>query len=359
VATAVQWLCSSVSSSKKYRVFDVFGADATMRTEVLMEIERRVGAVQRVALSAAEVPVETIWQTLARAPLAGVSSRVVVVSSCERIRDWSGLKKFVQDRVSFAETTLVLVSDRAEPGRRVRVSDKHIRGKYSWVTELTEWEVLIKDYTAGTYIQCSTPTVDVSVSDGLSSVARWFSLRVPVSQRQAEYLWSRAGENTALARDVLEQLRVLGLRDAKSIAESEFKSMVNVALTLHGAVDFAEALLFGRRELALASLMDHSFSTADWSKVLGYLSQRLDWLGPLHVALATNEVLSQVERRLNIHRKWILHYAHREDQNHNIARHYDKARVRRCRTLLGDLDSVLSPNRPVPPGFGEVLISCW
>lgn len=359
MSTAVQWLTTSPSSTKKYRVFDVFGPDATMRTEVLLEIERRVGAQQRISLSAAEDPAEKIWQTLARAPLAGVASRIVVVSACDRLRDWSGLKKFVTDRTSFVETVLVLVSDRPEPGKRTRIPDKHMRGKFNWVTELTEWEVLIKDYSAGTYVQCNTPTIDVSGTDGLSPVARWLSLRLPVSQRQAEFLWSRAGENAALARDVVEQIRVLGLSDATIYGESEFKKLVSSVLTLHGAEDFAEALLFDRKELALASLADHSFSAADWSKVLGYLSQRLDWLGPLHIALATREVLTQVERRLNIHRKWILHYAHREDQNHNIARKYDKVRVRRCRTLLGDLDAALSPNRPVPPAFGEVLLSCW
>lgn len=359
MATAVQWLTTFPSSSKKYRVFDVFGSDATMRTEVLKEIERRVGAQQRLSFSAAEDSVAKIWQALARAPLAGVSSRILIVSCCDQISDWSGLRKFVTDRTSFSETVLVLMSDREEPGNRVKVPDKHIRGKFNWVNELTEWEALIKEYSAGTYIQCSTPSIDVSGNDGLSPLARWLSSFLPVSQRQAEYIWSRVGENTALARDVIDQLRVLGVKDGILLGDTEFKNRVNSVLTLHGAEDFAEALLFGRKDLALASLADHSFSVSDWSKVIGYLSQRLDWLGPLHEALATRESLSQVERRLGVHRKWILHYAHREDLSHNIARNYDSVRVRRCRILLGDLDVALSPHCPVPPGFGEVLLSCW
>lgn len=359
MSTAVQWLCTAPSSSKKYRVFDVFGEDATLRGEVLQEIERRVGAQQRVGLSAAELSADAVWRALAQAPLAGVSSRLVVVSSCERLRDWSGLKRFVEDRASFAETVLVLLSDRAEPGRRVRVPDKFVRGKYNWVTELTEHETLIKEYSSGIWIQCSVPTVDVSGADGLSSVARWLSLRLPVSQRMAEYVWARAGGSAALARDVIDHIRILGYSDARLIGESEFRKIVDSVLTLHGADDFGEALLFGRKDQAFAALADSSFSSADWSRVIGYLAQRLDWLGPLHVALATNESLSQVERRLSIHRKWILHYAHREDKTHNIARLYDDSAVKRRRVLLGDLDAALGGSRIVPPGFGEVLVASW
>jgi hypothetical protein len=357
MATAVQYLMSS--PSKKYRVFDVFGSDTTLRTEVVQEIERRVSARQRVSLSAAESSAEALWRAVAQAPLAGAGSRMVLVSESDRIRDWSGLQRFITDRSAFTETTLVLISDRADPGKRVKKFNPRIPGKIEWVTELTESESLIKEYSSGIFIHCQTPSLEVSGVDGLSAVARWMRLRVGVSQRQAEYLWSRSGQSTALVRDVLDQFKILGTADVSLRGETEFHRLVDSVLTLHGAEDFAELLLFGKRDLAVASLLEHTFSVSEWSRVIGFLSQRLDWLQPLHVALGTNERLDQVEARLKIHRKWILHYAHREDKSHNIARYYDAARVRRCRLLLAELDSVLSSIKYVPPGFGEVLLAAW
>lgn len=343
----------------------MFGPDATMRSEVLAEIERRVAASVRVSFLAGEDSDSSIWQTLATAPLSGSATRLVVVTNPERIKDWSGLFRFVKDKASFSETVLVLLSERAEAGARVRVVDPLSPRKMIWETQLTDWEKAIRDYSAGTFVVCSTPSVELPATGdrggvgALSPLARWLSLRVEMTQAQAEYLWARCGSRTSLARDVVDQLRLAGVASTKHRGMSEFRAAVDSVLTAHGSEDFAEHVLFGRKQLALLSLVEHEFSVAEWNKILGYLSQRLDWLEPLHIALATSEKLDQVQRRLKIHRKWILQYAHREDQNRNIARSYDRPRVMRCRTLLADLDSSLSSSRGVPVGFGEVLVSAW
>jgi hypothetical protein len=364
VTSALQWL-TNPSTKTRIRVYDVYGSDATLRADVINEIETRVSAHVRVAFSAGEVPDSEIWQSIATAPLAGVSSRLMVVSSVDRIKDWSGLEKFIKDKTAYAETVIVLLSDRAAAGHRVRKADPRSPGKFTWSTELTEWEQWLRDYSAATSISCTTPSIELPATGNrggvgaLSPLARWLSLRVEMTQGQAEYLWSRSGEQSALARDVAEQLRLLGEESVKHRGMTEFRSAVNSILTAHGSEDFAEQILFGRKQLALMSIADHDFTSAEWAKILGYLSQRLDWLEPLHVALATKEKLDQVQRRLGIHRKWILQYAHREDSTHNIAVHYDRVRVMRDRALLADLDAALATSRGVPVGFGEVLVSAW
>jgi hypothetical protein len=364
VTSAAQWLAGQPSKTR-IRVYDVFGPDTTLRADVLTEIERRVAADDRVALSGGEHSDAEIWQTLSTAPLAGVSSRLLVVSAVDRIKDWSGLDRFIRDKASFSETVVLLISDRAEAGRRVRKPDPRSPGKYLWSTELTEWEQWIRGYSAGCVISCTTPSIDLPATGNrggvgaLSPLARWLSLRVEMTQQQVEYLWARAGESSALARDVIDALALAGVPSARYLGMSEFRAAVDSVLTAHGSEDFAEQILFGRKQLALTSILDREFSSAEWAKVLGYLAQRLDWLSPLHVALATSERLDQVQRRLGIHRKWILHYAHREDSTHNIAKNYDPVRVKRCRILLADLDAALASVPGVPPGFGEVLVSAW
>lgn len=364
MTSAGQWLTSPATKTR-IRVYDVFGPDLTLRADVVAEIERRVSAQDRLAFTTGDTSDTEIWRTLSTTPLAGVSSRLLVISSPERLKDWSGLDRFIKDKTSFTETTLLLVSDRAEAGRRVRKPDPRMPGKSSWSTELTEWEQLVRDYSAGCVISCTTPSIDLPVTGNrggvgaLSPLARWLSLRLEMTQQQVEFLWARVGESSALARDVADQLHLVGIENAKHLGMSEFRAAVASVLTAHGSDAFAEQLLFGRKQLALTSILERDFSSGEWSKVLGYLSQRLDWLSPLHVALATNERLDQVQRRLGIHRKWILHYAHREDQTHNIARHYDRVRVLRCRALLADLDAALGSVPGVPPGFGEVLVSAW
>lgn len=362
MSSAVQWLTSSKTLS---RVYYVFGPDTALLTDVLTEIKRRSSNADYITLSASEVSDEEIWRVLSTPPLASVSSRLLIVSSCERIKTWNGLERFIKDKATYSETTLVLLSDRDELGTRVRDSSQKLPGKPMWKTVLSDWEQLIHDYSAGITIFCTTPSIDLPSTGNrggvgaISSLAKWFSLRVEVTQQQAEYLWTRSGESSALARDVLEQLRLLRVSKARLMGVSEFRTIVNSLLTPHGSEDFAELILFGRKQLALTSLLDHTFSLADWARVLGYLSQRLDWLAPLHIALSTNERLDQVQRRLGIHRKFILHYAHREDSTHNIAKHYDVARVSRCRRLLADLDAVLVSSSGVPPAFGEVLVASW
>jgi hypothetical protein len=290
----------------------------------------------------------------------------VVVSYADRIKKWHGLTHFIKNKAAYSETTLLLLSERAGAGVRQRSTKKGgLPGKYVWETVLTEWEDAVRSYAAGCAISCTTPSIELPSTGNrggvgaMSSLARWLSLRLEVSQQQAEYLWSRTGEQSSLARDVVDQLRLSGIPSARSIGMTEFRAAVNAVLTAHGSEDFAELVLFGRKQLALTSLADHSFSSADWSRIIGYLSQRLDWLAPLNVALATNERLDQVQRRLGIHRKYILHYAHREDPAHNIAKHYDRVRVLRCRQLLADLDASLAAVPGVPAAFGEVLLASW
>jgi hypothetical protein len=363
VPSALQWLTSPTKTLP--RIFDVFGPDATLRTDVVMEIERRVSASERVALSAAEVSDDEIWRVVSTSPLAGVVSRLVVVSYADRIKKWHGLTHFIKNKAAYTETTLLFLSERAEAGVRQRSTKKGLPGKPLWETVLTEWEEAIRSYAGGCAISCTTPSIELPSTGNRggvgaqSSLAKWLSLRLEVTQQQAEYLWSRAGEQSSLARDVVDQLRLSGIPTARFMGVTEFRAAVDVVLTAHGSEDFAELVLFGRKQLALTSLADHTFTSADWMRIIGYLSQRLDWLAPLNVALLTNERLDQVQRRLGIHRKYILHYAHREDPAHNIAKHYDRVRVLRCRRLLADLDACLAAVPGVPPAFGEVLLASW
>lgn len=366
MATAVQFL-TSASPSTKTRIYDVYGSDSALRTDVLTEIERRVfgsGSVNRISLAFGELSDDSIWQRVFTTPL-GTTSRLIILSSPERMKSVRGLQRFISDKASCSDTVLVLLSERAEAGTQVRDPNQKLPGKPVWKTVLSEWEQCVRDYASGTYISCNTPSSELPPTGdrggvgALSSLAKWMSLRVEVTQQQADYLWARTGQRSLLSRDVLDQFQLCGVRSARLMGVSEFRRVVDSLITSHGSEDFAELVLFGHTQRALTSLAEHDFSSAEWARTLGYLSQRLDWLAPLHDALATKERLDQVQRRLGIHRKWILWYAHREDSTHNIARHYDGVRVARCRRLLAELDASLTALPGVPPAFGEALLASW
>lgn len=364
--TAVQWLTSDRTSTK-YRIYDVLGSDAALRTEVVDTLVQRLSPAEIVRVTVGsgdgEHSTAQVWDIVKAAPLIRAEgARLLIVSEAQRLQFWGPLRELIDDRARFADVVLVLVSDRAQQGWRER-DPQSLPGQPIYKTVLAEWEQWLKDYSSATSITCSTPSIDVD-NKGVSQVSRWLSRHLVVTQRQAEYLWSRTGQSTALAGDVVEQLAraapALGRsRDARDLALPDFQRLVDGVVTMHGPEELVDLILFGRKQLALASIRDQEFESSKWRGILGLLSQRLDWLAPLHDALATNEDLQQVQRRLSINRKWILTYAHREDPKHNIAKQYNQAKVARCRQLLALLDDALESQPGVPPGLGEVLIASW
>ena len=356
--TALQYL--ETVKPKRYRVYVILGEDSALRVDALDRVLAVVAPQERVAFHVGVdgVTAARVWDAVTTRPMPGVTSRAVVVHSADRLRSWAPLREFIDGASVFPETTLVLLLDREQLGTRQRSRTKSLPGAPVWETVLAEWEGWLDSYASAGVIRCGSLSLD-SERGKPSAVARWLSLRLPVTQRQAEYLWRRVGGSSLLARDAVRCLRQLGIADATGLPSLTFSGYVDLIVGLHGAEDLVDQLLFARRAEAFAAVQQQDFTRADWHKILSLLAQRLDWLGPLHVALATNEQLDQVMRRLAIHRKWILYYAHREDSTHNVARFYDEKRVARCRRLIGDLDSVLGRSKGVPEGLGEVLVSAW
>ena len=357
MATFAAWTrLGSDRPAKAHRCYEVLGPDAVIRADCLAEITARVGPAVVSRVSAQDVSPERVWDEITATPF-GSGSRLVVVSDAEHLRWWDPLRPWLADRARHAGTTVVFLSGRSERGKRRRN-----RNTGKWETELADWQRWVDASTAAIVIECpalSIETVGATRTPAPSQAACWLSLRVPVTQRQAEYLWRRVGGSTALARDVLEQLRLLGLADASRVGERDFASYVDEVVLPQGADGFVEDLLFDRRSAVVQSVRECEPDGAEWSRVIGLLTQRLEWLAPLHHALGTKESLSTVSHRLGINEKWILHYAHREDHTHNIARHYPPRRVAACRSLLADLDAALAVGRGVPVGFGEVLAASW
>lgn len=346
----------SERSGRVHRCYEVTGADAVIRDDCVTEILERAGIVRTERLRGSEVGTGAVWDTIGALPF-GSGARAVLLTEPERV-DMSPLRAWLDDRGTHVETTLVLISERGERGRRIR---NRVSGK--WETELSSWQQWISDTSAAITIECPTPSVEVVGSSrgqsAPSAAAVWLSRRVPVTQRQAEYLWRRVGGSSVLARDVVEQLRLLGVVDATVIGQTDFVSKIDVLVTAQGAESLTEDLLFNRRDAVLTTLASRMLDRAEWSKIIGLLAQRLEWLSPLYHALNTRESLSTVASNIGIHEKWILHYAHREDTSHNIARFYSPRRVAACRTLLASLDSALAASSGVPEGLGEVLVSSW
>lgn len=358
----LQWV--SAAKPKRYRVFVLHGEDAVVRADALDQIVRVVAAQETTYLSAGNPAdghdsLARIWDAVTTQPMPGIKRRLVVVHHADKMRKWEQLKAFIEGSSVYPETTLVLVLDRAQLGKRVRNRQKSLPGAPVWETTYEDWEQWLKDYSSAGIISCAPLSIDQADRSRPSAVARWLSLRLKVSQLQAEYLWRRVGGSSLLARDAVRTMALVGVTDATALAGSQFTEYVDLIVGQHGAEDFVEHLLFERRADAFASVADQDFDRSDWSKIIGLLGQRLDWLGALHGALATREHLDQVMRRLAIPRHMILHYAHREDHRFNIARKYDARRVARCRNLVAEFDSVLGSGRGVPEGFGEALIAAW
>ena len=342
--------------AKVHRCYEVLGADAVIRTDCVAEILDRVAPSVVLRVSASDLSPERLWSEVCATPF-GSGTRTIIVSDADQLKWWDPLRTWLSDRARHAGSTLVLLSGVSDRGRRRR---NRQTGK--WETELAEWQLWVDNSCAATTIECPVPSVDTVGSARApvpSQVAVWLSQRLPVSQRQAEHLWRRAGGSTSLARDTLDQLRLLGVSDARDLGERTFASYIDDLVLPQGAESFTEDLLFDRRAVLCQTLQERELSRADWSKIIGLLTQRLEWLEPLYHALRSKESLSTVTNRLKIHEKWVLHYAHREDKSHNIALHYSPRRVAACRHLLADLDAALASSLGVPVGLGEVLVSEW
>jgi len=365
VPSFLQWVSSG--KPKRYRITVIHGEDAVLRAEALDTAVRLAGAQEATYLHAGRsgdseaATAAQIWDAVFTQPMPGISRRLVVIHHADKMRDrsWTNLKTFIEGAKAFPETSLVLVLDRNRLGKRVRNREKSLPGAPVWEDSYEEWESSLRDYTGAGVISCASLSADQQDPTKPSSAQRWLSLQVPISQRQAEFLWRRVGGSTLLARDVVRTFVLLGYTDLTALATSEFQERVQLIAGMYGAEDFVEHLLFDRKLEAFASISDQTFEHSDWRKILGLLAQRVDWLSALHGALATGEHLDQVMRRLQIPRHMILHYAHRGDQRFNIARKFDLTRVRRCRNLIADFDSRLGSSQVVPLGFGESLIASW
>lgn len=363
VPSLLQWVSSTAAKPRKYRIYVIFGEDAVLRADALDRALRLADPQERrflrVGYSEGEVSAATVWDAVQTQPMPGISRRVVVVHEADRMRSWKPLKDFIGGASVYPETTLILMLNRTTIGKRVRNKQKSLPGAPVYETSYEEWEEWLRDYSSAALLSCAPLSADQADRAKPSAVARWLSLRVPVSQQQAEYLWRRVGESSLLARDVIRSFRLAGVQDASALGQAQFVSYVDAFIGRHGASDLVDHLLFERKAEAFATVLAAEFSRAEWSKILGLLGQRLDWLGELHGALRTNEKLDQVMSRLQIPRHMILYYAHRDDASHNVARLYDPARVARSRRLLADLDSTLSGGISVPTGFGECLVASW
>jgi hypothetical protein len=358
----LQWVTSTADKPKKHRLYVICGEDETLRADAVDRIVRLVAPQERVTFYLGRDVGETspgeLWDAVTTQPMLGITKRLVIAHHADRIWRWDPLFAFVDGASVYPETTLVLVVDRPALGKRQRAKNS-VPGVPVWETVYEPWEERVRGYSGATVLACSPLSADAPEYRKPSQAQRWLSMRLPVTQPQTEYLWSRVGGDSLLARDVVRSLRLVGVTDATAMAYSDFTAAVDMLVGRHGAEDFVDHLLFDRRNEALTSVVDAGFDAAEWSRIVGLLGQRLDWLHALHGALATNERLDQVMRRLNIHQKWILHYAHRENAKHNIARKYDTSRVAQCRLLLARLDKTLSASGSVPPGFGAALIASW
>jgi hypothetical protein len=359
VPSFLQWISSD--RPKKYRIYVIFGEDATLRADALDRVVSLTKAQEQVFhhFGDGETSAARVWDSVTTQPMPGINRRLVVVHHADRMHSWGQLKTFIEGASVYPETILTLILDRPTLGKRVRNREKSLPGSPVFETTYADWEQWLKDYTSAAVIACSPLSIDQADRTKPSQVVRWLSLRLPVTQAQAAYLWGRVGGSSVRARDAVRALSLIGVTDASNLAMSQFTGFVDSVVGKHGAEELVEHILFDRRAEAISSVVHQSFDRTDWSRILGLLSQRLDWLGGLHGALATNEKLDQVMRRLSIPRHMILHYAHREDVTHNIARKFNPTRVSKCRRVLADFDSTLNTGRGVPPGFGEALITAW
>lgn len=353
----LQWLESD--KAKKYRVNVVFGSDYVLRDDVLTRLRVLSEPQESMSLHVGDVSAAQIWDEVNTQPMPGVKRRLVVVRSADKMRNWRPLESFIGGASVYPETTLVLCLERDALGRRERNRDKSLPGSPVWETVYEPWEQALRDYQAAGLFSCTPPSADVSDPTKPSQARRWLSQRLPVSEKQTEYLWRRTGGSSLLARDVVRSLRVLGITDASVMPFSDFTSYVDHLIGMHGAEDFVDHLLFDRKPEAFSAVSSASFDVNGYKKILGLLSQRVDWLQALHGALATKEHLDQVVRRLNIPRHMVLYYAHRELARHNVARKYDARRVKRVRQILAEFDDALNASRGVPAGFGAALIVAW
>jgi hypothetical protein len=359
VPSFLQW--AAADKPKKYRIYVILGEDAALRADALDRVIALTQAQEQAFhhVGDGETTAARVWDSVTTQPMPGITRRLVVVHHADKIRSWAQLRVFIDGAAVYPETVLALILDRPSMGKRVRNIKKSLPGSAVWETSYADWEQWLKDYSSSAVITCTPLSVDQSDRTRPSPVVRWLSLRLPVTQSQAEYLWRRVGGSSLRARDAVRSLRLLGVTDASNLGHSQFTGLVDAVVGKHGAEDLVDHILFERRAEALASVTLQDFDSIEWSRTLGLLGQRLDWLGGLHGALATAEKLDTVMRRLNIPRHMILYYAHREDPRHNIARKFDAARVSRCRKLLADFDAVLSSGRGVPPGFGPALVAAW
>lgn len=258
---------------------------------------------------------QDIWERV----LSSLSTarRVVVVRDCGRLKNWSHLRAWLNDR----PTGVYLVFQSAETDFP-RDGDGKLEIPAVW----------LRDSTLGQLVRCSALSPDDAVM--------WARAQLPsLSEMQARHVLDRAAGNLSEVRTVLAKARTLG-------GAVNATALDMLCSELPG--DFVDKLILGDRKGAM--LAADSMGDDGLGYSLGLLASRLETLSILHRAARDNVSRRDVVGRLGVPAFLAQRYA-------GIAKDYGEERVARSWLALAAAEDAYRSGTTI--GAAEVLVVSW
>lgn len=293
----------------------VCGPERTLAREVFESVALRVRPdfTERYAAGRDREP--DIWEAV----LSSLSrqQRVVMVSSAGRLKNWSHLRAWLDDRPAGIHLVFMASEDDFP-----RDGDGQLEVPAAW----------LRDSSLGQIVRCTALAPEDAVA--------WACGRLPgLSSQQAAYLLERASGSLAEVSTVLAKARVLG-------GQLNHAALDLLCSELPG--DFADKLILGDRKGALLAAETMEEDSLGYS--IGLLASRLETLGTLHRAAMDNISRRDVVGKLGVPAFLAQRYA-------GIARDYGEQRVARSWLALAVAEDAYRSGTAA--GAAEVLAVSW
>lgn len=266
-----------------------------------------------------------IWNELLQLPFGTKGNRLSIVSNADKLLDTPQFQEYVKSRGTLPRNYVIFVS--TDPALRRVDTDKSKGELHPSLTYLK---------TRGALIECRPFTATTA-----KYAVEWVKQKADIRGRVAEHLLNRATGDLRLVRDTLGKLSVFPGEITLGVVNEMLEEVPNDT--------FLDAIFALDRKTALSALSE--LPSSEYSRTLGLIDARLDLAGLVHDMLIEHKNPGEIARAAGAKSFLVpdmLPYA----------KHYDKKRRLRIRTLLATIDGYTSTTG-VPDGALEVLVLMW
>lgn len=291
----------------------VCGSETTLVEEVVQWFKDRHDQLNTDILVAGSDSEQEIWAALNQYPMPG-SKRLVVVREVQEIKDWSPLYPLLAESRRMPDSTMVFVSSESDfpivdgPGRKLQPHADAVKVK-GWV------------------VRCTNPND--------RDLIAWLRNYCPMSEEAGQHLLVRVSRDLSRAKNVCLSVRALGTELTPALVD---------LLTPQPTDDFVASVMNLDKPAAFAAAAVIPPTTVP--KVLGLLDRQLELAQELNGMMRKRMTLPEIVKAgIPSFRAAPLMAA---------AKHYDAAKVGKCRQILLAVDDTTEHT-----GVLESVVALW